>query len=76
MAALNQSEENDTIYQDISVVCPCQLFTTFLERNGPYGIRIFLYKKNNSISTITIKIEEGCQPLLEKIFFFVSSIFN
>lgn len=32
MAALNQSYENDTIYQDISVVCPCQLFTTFLEK--------------------------------------------
>lgn len=25
-------------------------------------------KKNNGISTITIKIEEGCQPFLEKIF--------
>lgn len=33
-------------------------------------LEFFHIKKNNGISTITIKIEEGCQPLLEKIFFF------
>lgn len=32
-------------------------------------LEFFHIKKNNGISTITIKIEEGCQPLLEKIFF-------
>lgn len=32
-------------------------------------LQIFLYLKINGISTITIKIEEGCQPFLQKIFF-------
>lgn len=34
-------------------------------------LEFFHIKKNNGISTITIKIEEGCQPLLEKIIFFL-----
>lgn len=34
-------------------------------------LQIFLYLKINGISTITIKIEEGCQPFLQKIFFFL-----
>lgn len=33
-------------------------------------LEFFHIKKNNGISTITIKIEEGCQPFLEKILFF------
>lgn len=41
-------------------------------------LEFFHIKKNNGISTITIKIEEGCQTFLEKILFYflVSSIFN